>query len=169
MDFISSIFSNLSELFISTTNTGHPHIDLFKVLSIAIISITTYGVILMRKIQTTQTDISKDKAENTLYHSLKDQINFLNNQVKDLSENLKETMKQKDDLFKEFTELRSETKLLQEQVNNLKSVQSENELLKKRLNEKDDIIKNLQIKNEELINELVNELKDFKNQKKTKK
>lgn len=163
MDFVSSFFANLSEVFMTSTDTGFPHIDLLKVFSIAIISIVTYGVIIMRKIQTTQNDISKDKAEVSLYNSLKEQIDFLNNQVKEQAENLKLTIKQKDELFKEFTELRIETKTLQVEVNQLKNVQTENQMLKQRLNEKDLEIKTLREKNEKMVDDLFTELKKFNN------
>ena len=162
MDFLSSISVDLSELFLSYTDTGQPHIDWFKVLPIATISIVTYGIVIIRKIQAAHNDISKDKAEISLYNSLKEQINFLNKQVKEQSDTLKVATQQKDELYKEVTELRFKTNLLQEEILSLKNVQSENQILKNKHYDKDLEIKYLRDKHEEMVNVLVKELKVIK-------
>lgn len=159
MDLLSNFFAHLSELFMTSSNTGVTHIDILKLSLICLISVMTYGIVLMRKINITQKENRKDEAETALYNSLKEQIDFLSKQVKEQAETLKITMQQKETLFKEFTELRLKTNLLQEEVNKLKNVKVENDILKTRLNEKDNKIKMLRDKHDEMVNTLINELK----------
>lgn len=169
MDFMSNAFAHISGIIMTSTNTGVPHIDYFKLGFIAFISAMTYGIILMRKIKSTQKDNRKDEAESTLYIALKEQIDFLSKQVKDQAEALRLAIEQKDAFFKEFTELRLKTNFLQEEVAKLQNVKTQNEFLKKRLKEKDEKIKFLRDKYDKMVAVVVQELKIAKiNEKKYK-
>ena len=90
------------------------------------------------------------------------QQDLINKQVKEQSDTLKVATQQKDELYKEVTELRFKTNLLQEEILSLKNVQSENQILKNKLYDKDLEIKYLRDKHEEMVNVLVKELKVIK-------